>query len=236
MPVYCLPGFVDKSGAGLIGDAVMEMDSNIGRILDAVEQAGIADNTIFMFTSDNGPEYRDPWRGTAGPWTGCYNTAMEGSLRTPFIIRWPGHFPGGRVSNEIVHITDLFTTLARAAGAAVPTDRAIDGVDQMDFFTGKQEKSNRDSFPVYLAGALYAVKWGDWKLHYLWKPVADAQPENLRRLFNLRRDPKEETNVFWQNTWVDERIDKIVAEFMTDLDKHPLIKPGTPDPYHPPKK
>jgi arylsulfatase len=71
---------------------------------------------------------------------------MEGSLRVPFIIRWLGKVPAGHVSNEIVHIVDMFTTLARVGGAEVPKDRPIDGVDQLDFFLGKQENSNREGF------------------------------------------------------------------------------------------
>lgn len=235
-PVYSHPDFTDKSGAGLIGDAVMGMDFNVGLILDAVKQAGIEDNTIFIFTSDNGPDFLDPWRGTAGPWSGNLKTAMEGSLRTPFLIRWPGRIPAGRVSNEIVHITDLFTTLAWAVSAELPIDRVIDGVDQMDLFTGVQETSSRDGFPVYAYGELYAVKWKDWKMHFVWRPSSDLAPEKVRRLFNLRSDPKEEMNVFWQNEWVNEPMGEIVADFEASLAEDPPIKPGTPDPYRPPKK
>ena len=114
------PDFVGKSGAGAVGDAIMAIDFHVGRILDALDAAGIADNTIVIFTSDDGPEFQDPYRGTAGPWTGTYNTAMEGALRVPFIARWPGHIPAGRVSNGMVHITDLYTTLASITGAKVP--------------------------------------------------------------------------------------------------------------------
>jgi len=80
--------------------------------------------------------------GWGGPWRGTYFTALEGSLRTPFIMRWPGKVPAGRVSNEIVHVVDMFTTLAHLGGAEVPQDRPIDGVDQMPFFLGQQERSN----------------------------------------------------------------------------------------------
>ena len=92
------------------------MDHHVGQILDAVKKPGIEDNTIVIFTSDNGPEEIHPWQGGSGPWRGSYFTAMEGSLRVPFIIRWPGKVPAGRVSNEIVHIVDIFTTLAASAG------------------------------------------------------------------------------------------------------------------------
>jgi arylsulfatase A-like enzyme len=121
------------------------------------------------FCSDNVPEATNPWEGASGPWRGTYFTAMEGGIRTPFIIRWPGKVPAGRVTNEIVHIVDLFTTLARAGGAEVPKDRAIDGVDQLDFFLGRQESSNREGFPAYVANRLSAVKWRNWKAHLIWQ-------------------------------------------------------------------
>ena len=91
---------------------------------------------------------RQPTPGDNGPWRGTYFTAMEGSLRAPFIIRWPGKVPAGRVSNEIVHIVDLFTTLAHVGGAEVPKDRPIDGVDQLEFFLGRKETSNRGAFSL----------------------------------------------------------------------------------------
>src|SRR5687767_7083172 len=130
--------FAGKTGAGDFADSMVEMDYRVGQIVDAVEAFGIADRTVFIFASDNGPEFRRPWRGTAGPWRGTYHTAMEGSLRVPFMMRWPGRIPAGTVSNEIVHVTDLFTTLARSAGASVPQDRPIDGIDQLDFFLNPQ--------------------------------------------------------------------------------------------------
>ena len=139
MPTLPNPEFAGKTGNGDWADCLAEMDYRTGQILDAIKEAGIEDNTLVIFTSDNGPEATDPWEGDSGPWRGTYFTAMEGSLRAPFIIRWPGKVPAGRVNNEIVHIVDLFTTLARVGGAEVPKDRPIDGVDQLDFFLGKQE-------------------------------------------------------------------------------------------------
>jgi len=104
------------------------------------------------------------WQGTAGFWRGSYFTALEGSLRTSFLIRWPGKIKPGSVSNEIVHITDILPTLARVAGYKVPDDREIDGIDQLGFFLGKQSKSNREGFPIYLGDELSAYKWRDWKV------------------------------------------------------------------------
>ena len=168
------------------------MDFRTGRILDAIKEAGIEDNTIVIFTSDNGPEATHPWEGDSGPWRGTYFTAMEASLRAPFIIRWPGKIPLGRVNNEIVHIVDLFTTLAHVRGAETPKDRPIDGMDQMDFFFGKQEKSNREGFVTYVSDRLHAVKWRNWKMHLVWQVNMYDSPQvlPLPKIINLLTDLK----------------------------------------------
>ena len=212
-----------------------EMDRNVGVVLDAIKRLGIENNTIVIWASDGGAEARRPWRGTSGPWRGFYNTAMEGGIRTPFMIRWPGHIPAGQVSNEIVHNTDVFTTLAHAVGVEVPRDRAIDGVNQLPFFEGKQTKSNRESF-LYFApgGQVRAVKWGDWKLHYVWQDEPGQPVERTMKLFNLRSDPKEETDIKDANPWVPSAIGKIVSDFWATVEKYPLIPVGAPDPYTPP--
>ena len=126
--------FEGRTGNGDFADAVEEMDHNVGEILDAIHKLGIDKNTIVVFTSDNGPEFRRPWQRAAGFWRGTYHTVLEGSLRTPCLIRWPGKIPAGGVSNEIVHAVDMFTTFAKIGGAEIPIDRAIDGVDQTNFF------------------------------------------------------------------------------------------------------
>ncbi|WP_198670245.1 arylsulfatase [Dyella sp. C9] len=235
MPTIPGPGFAGKTGNGDWADSLAEMDYRTGEILDAIKQAGIEDNTIVVFASDNGPEGTDPWEGDSGLWRGTYFTAMGGSLRAPFIIRWPGKIPAGRVSNEIVHVVDMFPTLAHVAGAEVPKDRAIDGVDQMDFFLGKQEKSNREGFPVYVADKLYAVKWRNWKMHLIWQVNMYDPPQVLAGpwIFNLLTDIKEERNVSVKETWVIVPMGKILTDWEASLKKYPPIPMGTPDPYKP---
>ena len=138
-----------------------EVDANVGRVLDALDWLKIA-QTIVLWCPDNGAEQRRPWRGSAGPWSGFYNTVMDGGIRTSCIIRWPVRIPAERVTNEIVHAIDLFPTLAAAAGAdIVPKDRAIDGVNQLAFLEGKQAKSSRDSVIFFANTQLRAVKWHD---------------------------------------------------------------------------
>jgi arylsulfatase A-like enzyme len=236
-PTLPNPEFAGKTGNGDWADCLAEMDYRTGQILDTIKEAGVEDNTLVVFTSDNGPEATDPWQGDSGPWRGSYFTAMEGSLRAPFIIRWPGQVPAGRVNNEIVHIVDVYTTFARVGGAEVPTDRPIDGVDQLDFFLGKQENSNREGFPAFVADRLSAVKWRNWKMHLIRQDNMYDPPLRLPvpKLVNLLTDLKEERDVCAKNTWVAEPMMKILGEFEASLKKYPPIKIGTPDPYVPPK-
>lgn len=237
MPVIPNPEFAGKTGNGDWADTLAEMDYRTGQILDAIHDAGIEDNTIVVFASDNGPEGTEPWQGDPGPWRGTYFTAMEASLRAPFIIRWPGHVPAGRVSNEIVHIVDMYPTLARVAGAEVPKDRPIDGIDQLNFFLGKQENSNREGFPAYVADRLTAVKWRNWKIHLIWQERMYDPPITLPepKIINLLTDLKEEHDVGAKVSWVGIPLTKILSEWEQSLKQYPPIKMGTPDPYVPPR-
>jgi len=236
-PTLPHPDFAGRTGHGDFADAVAEMDARVGAILDAVDELGIRDNTIFVFTSDNGPDPSYPWQGSAGPWRGYYFTHMEGSLRVPFIIRWPGHIEAGRVSNEMVHEVDSFTTLARIAGAPIPRDRPIDGVDQTGFFLNGAGKSAREGFPVFVADRLEAVKWRDWKMVFYedqrdwWSPPIRL---GVPKLFNLISDPREEyPQGTVENTWVSGPARALIADFQRSVKEYPLIPPGTPDPYRP---
>ena len=214
------------------------MDAHVGEILDAVDALKIGDNTIVIFTSDNGPDPTAPSQGWSGPWRGYYFTHMEGSLRTPFIIRWPGNVPAGRVSNEIVHEVDTFTTFAKLAGVATPSDRPIDGVDQMDFLLGKTEQSAHEGFPVFVADRLEAVKWRNYKIAFYaaerdwWSPPTKL---GVPKIFDLIKDPTEEYGAtLTADGWVVGPMMKIVGEFEASLKKFPPIAPGTLDPYTPP--
>lgn len=237
-PTLPHPDFAGRTGYGDFADSLAEMDHHAGQIIDAVQELGIDKNTIVVFTSDNGPEEMLPWRGWAGPWSGSYFTAMEGSLRAPFIVRWPGRVLAGRTSNEIVHEIDTFTTLARLAGAELPKDRIIDGVDQSDFLLGKLDKSNREGFPCYVGDSLHAVKWRHWKVHFVWQEYMFDPPQRLAnpRMHNLIEDPRERHSVASMNTWVWHPAFKIADDFQASLKKEPPIPPGTPDPYTPPGK
>ena len=234
LPTLPNPAFAGKTGNGDWADMLSEMDHNVGQVLDAVDAAGIRDNTIFIFTSDNGAEFFKPWNGWAGPWRGNYVTALEGGLRVPFMVRWPGKIPAGRTSNEIVHGVDMFATLAKFTGAKVPDDRPIDSLDQSDLFLGKSEGSAREGFPIWNSNTLMAVKWRNWKVHFVKQDTPMDPPLKLLIPFiiNLYTDPLEESPTL--DSWVLHPALKIVAGFEMSLRKHPLIPMGTPDPYTPP--
>ena len=173
--------FEGKTGAGDFADSMVEMDHRVGEILDAVDALGIRDNTVMIFGSDNGPEFRRPWRGTAGPWTGTYHTAMEGALRVPFILRWPGKIAAGQITNEIIHVTDLYPD----AGARRGRDRADRPADRRRrparFFLGHKSGSNREGFVYYIKQELRAAKWRDWKMHFIWEREPNDGPNSSKR-------------------------------------------------------
>lgn len=234
-PTIAHPDFIGKSGNGEFADSMVEMDHRVGQILDHLDECKVADETVLLFGSDNGPEFRRPWRGSAGIWRGTYHTAMEGALRVPFLLRWPGHVPAGVRSNEIVHVTDLYPTIARLADATLPCDRAIDGVDQTDFFLGERAESNREGFCYYIKSELRAAKWRNWKMHFVWEPEPNEGARHLEVpfLFNLIRDPKEESDLVIDDGWVRGPIRKMVQEFQATLKAVPPIPPGAPDEFTP---
>lgn len=235
-PVIAHPDFKGKSPAGEFGDSLLEHDHNVGRILDALKDAGLADSTVVVWASDNGPSplptNTPAWTiGDSGPWRGEIGTVLEGNIRTPFIIRWPGKIPVGRVSNEIVAAVDLFPTLAHIGGGKVPADRPIDGVDQFDFFTGRQEKSSREHVLLFVGSKLMAVKWRNYKIHMAGLDRADGVVEDwsFPRAFNLAADPKERWNIIWQNTWLGRKTQPFIAAYQESVKKYPNLAAGQPN-------
>ncbi len=237
MPVLPDSAFKGKTSNGEFPDVLAQIDAYTGRLLDSIETLGIRDNTIFIFTSDNGPEFTVPYHGFTGPWRGTYVTGLEGSLRVPFIIRWPGTVPAGAVSNEIVHEMDLLPTLARTAGGKVPTDRVIDGVDQTDFLTGKKATSDRESIVVYVGPEIYGVKWRNWKMMFkeVDRGAGVVNQNTAPHFYDLHLDPKEEFPMdrWSENSWVRWPAAQVLTDHTATFKNEPPIMPGTPDPYVP---
>jgi arylsulfatase len=238
LPTLPHPDFDGKSGHGPYADAHLEIDFRAGQILDAIEELGVSDNTIVIWTSDNGPEVVQPWYGTAGVWAGFYFTCMEGSLRAPFLMRWPGKIPIGRKSNEIMHIVDLLPTLASAAGLDIPNDRIIDGLDQLSFISGKTEFSARQGFPAYNGDEMFAYKWRNFKVHLVQQrhPIDAPLNLNVPQVYDLIRDPKEEFDLVpngFAASWMWAPVFKEILAFQTTFLKEPPIPFGTPEPFVP---
>jgi arylsulfatase A-like enzyme len=235
-PTLPHPDYAGITGNGDFADSFVETDTRVGQLLDLLDELGVADDTVVVFTSDNGAEDTLPWRGWTGPWGGSYFTAMEGCLRVPFLIRWPGKIAPGGVSNEVTHGVDLFTTFASMGGGSVPNDRLIDGVDLTPLFTGESSASGRESILCFVGDVMHAVKWRNWKLHYVWQEYMTDPPQPLPvpRAFNLLEDPRERHDVFLpSNTWLMRPVQHAIQAYVSSLEQFPLIAPGTPDPYTP---
>jgi arylsulfatase A-like enzyme len=246
-PTRVHPDFAGKSGNGPWADLLLQIDAYLGMLLDAIDELGIRDNTVVVFTADNGPEAASygnnaltvstASHGSAGPWRSTLFTGFEGALRVPFAVRWPGHIPAGRSSDEIVHAMDLFPTFAAIAGGEVPEDRPIDGVDVSDLFLGRSEKSGREGFVVYMGNEVFGVKWRNWKVNMKEQESVFGATASygMPRVYNLLTDPQERENVLFPNTWVPQAALGQLAEHAASLQQYPPIRPGQPDPYTPPR-
>ncbi len=247
-PTMPHPDFKGKSGKGPWGDLLMQIDNYVGELLATIDDLGVADNTIVVFTADNGPEalgagetnmtVETGFHGSAGPWRSTLFTSYEGALRVPFAMRWPSNIEAGRVSDDIVHAMDLYPTLAAIAGGKVPTDRVIDGIDMSGFFLGDAEKSGRDGFIVYMGNDVFGVKWRDWKLHFKEQTAwnGELREYTMPRVYNLINDPQERDNVLFPHTWVPKAALPQLEEHILSLKENPPVPTGAPDPYTPPQE
>jgi arylsulfatase A len=208
--------FVGHSAAGIYGDVIEELDYSTGRILDALKAAGLDRNTLVVFTSDNGP-----WlpfgshAGSPGPLREGKGTTWEGGVRTPAIFWWPGIIRQSVVT-DIGSEMDLFVTAAALAGATLPTDRAIDGIDLRARLTGSGPNPNRVLF-YYWDDELRAVRKRDYKAHFI-TSGAYGEGESRREhhpplLFNLAEDPGERYDVAAMHP-------DIVADLAKEVEAH----------------
>jgi arylsulfatase len=240
MPTIPREEFKGKSRQGEWADCLLELDADFGAILDTLDELKIRDDTIVVFSGDNGPEELEPWRGHPGFFDGSYFTGMEGSLRTPCLVRYPGRVPSGQQSNEIVHITDMFTTLLGWAGSDIPNDREIDGVDQRSFFEGKQATSARNGFPFWMGDTLYGVKWRNFKMVFYLQRTSVEPSQKLAspHIINLTVDPKERKAIDlpYMHSWTGVHFAKILKDFEQSIQREPLIPAGAPLDFVPARK
>jgi arylsulfatase A-like enzyme len=227
------PKFRGKSEGDLYGDVVEEFDYETGRLLDTLDELGLTDNTLVLYTSDNGPWNQDKYTsnkkghpegsifwGEAGPLRNGKGSSYEGGYRLPCIARWPGKVPAGRTSDAIFATIDFLPTFAHLAGFKVPDDRTIDGIDQTDLLLGKTEKG-RDDFYFNRAG----IRHGKWKfLKAGFKDhgyaVEPDQPK-VDQLFDLEADLGETTNLASQHPEKLAELKKLFQAIDSSEKPHP---------------
>ena len=188
VPIHASEEFRGRSEAGLYGDAVEELDWGVGQILDTLDQLGLADRTLVIFTSDNGPW----WQGNPGYARGRKLLCFEGGFRVPFIARWPGILPPGTSSPKMSMNFDLFVTCLQLAGVPLPRDRIIDGKDILPVLKG-EASSPHDTLFYYDTRTLVAVRYMHWKYHRRCR-TDNAAFWPLQQgpfLFDLDTDPNE---------------------------------------------
>jgi arylsulfatase A-like enzyme len=234
-PWYVPKRFEDKSGDTAYGDAVECLDWQVGQLMETLDKLGLAENTLVVFTTDNGPlwQHHPELEQIYGKYgtvdttrphllrAGKYNPRWEGGARVPMIVRWPGKVAAGATSDGLAAGFDLYTTFASVAGAQIPTDRIIDGKDLTPLLTGKTEKSPRDTFYYYGQFKLAAVRQGDYKLVL---PGNPGPHEKETVLYDVKNDPGETKELSKDHPEIVAKLQKIVAEAREDLGDGPKNK------------
>ncbi len=210
---FASPDFKGKSANGAYGDSIEELDWSHGQIARALVDLGLDENTLVVWTSDNGAVGREPQQGSNAPLKGWGYDTSEGAMRMPCIARWPGHIEPGTVCDELTSTMDMLPTFAGVSGTVAPQDRIIDGQDIRPMLLGEAAAHSAyddTGFFYYFMGQLQAVRAGDWKLYL---PLADKQL-NLRgdraitepKLYDVRHDLGEEDEVSGQHPDVVSRL------------------------------
>ena len=199
VPLFRAPAFEGRSEAGLYGDVIEEIDWSVGLILDALEEEGLAENTVVFFSSDNGPwtAFRTQG-GLAGPLREGKGMTWDGGMRVPGLFRWPGAIAPRVVTSEIGSTSDLFATFVGLAGGALPDDRPMDSLDLAPVLLGGGE-GPREEVPFYRGSELYAYRVGNFKAHFVTRGAYGLAGERTEHdpplLFDLALDPGEQWDV-----------------------------------------
>jgi arylsulfatase A-like enzyme len=236
--------FEGASRIGQFGDSLMEGDAIVGKMLDTLNDLGLAKDTIVVFASDNGPDGPGarnfggdmPDIGSSGPYRGALGDVSEGAIRTVAIVRWPGRIRP-RSSNAMFSIMDFFPTFARLAGGKVPDDRPIDGVDQSDLLLGSNDSGRREHLLTFVGPDFVAARWKQFRAYFadvapgrsgeggatlMGGIGSSAAPMNgYPKIFNIEADPREEHNIGEMYNWVLGPFLKTVEEYKTTLSKSP---------------
>jgi arylsulfatase A-like enzyme len=225
IPIFPGQEFVGKSDNGPFGDWVQEVDWSVGKVLDALEANGVDDDTLVIFTSDNGP-----WIGwvkdltSAGPLRGSKGSTWEGGVRVPTIARWPGRIPAGTECDQVCGTIDLLPTFVALAGGTVPAEPVIDGCDISGHLLGTASQSPREAHYYFSRSKLDAVRQGKWKLAVAPQPEkmgkgAPPIPASIDepRLYDLEADIGETTNVAADHPEVVEKLRDLAVRMASEL-------------------
>jgi arylsulfatase A-like enzyme len=219
LPSFAAPQFKGKSGAGPHGDFIHQLDWIVGELMTLLEKLGVADNTLVIFTSDNGPEVAsvvhmraDHGHDGARPWRGIKRDNWEGGHRVPFLVRWPGRVKAGTTSDQLISLTDVMATVAAITGVELPRDAAEDSFDFLPLLEGKAAAPVRPYLLMQgFAGArTLALRRGQWKYldhtgsggnrydtgELVRFALPDAAPNAPGQLYDLATDPGETNNLY----------------------------------------
>lgn len=222
IPLGASARFRGKSGNGLYGDVVQEIDWSVGEVLRTLKEAGVEENTLVLFSSDNGPWYQ----GSPGKLRGRKNTTYEGGIREPFIARWPGKIPAGRTSDVLASMMDVFPTVTKLCGGRLP-EKPMDGLDIWPLLSGETQSMTRGPLLYFNLYNLQCARWNNWKLHVARYNTAAYVPPPLNgvhnyvlpkpELYNLAEDPDESYDVAPQHPEIVQqmlsRIDQMLTTF-----------------------
>ncbi|WP_455372689.1 arylsulfatase [Limibacillus halophilus] len=227
----------DYHGAGML-----QHDHDIGTVLAALDDLGLTENTIVIYSTDNGPEHASWPHGATTPFRGEKMTTYEGGIRVPLMARWPGKIPAGTKLNGIQGHQDLFSTLAAAAGVPDVAARmmeqkrqVIDGVNNLDYWMGQQDHSNRNHIFHYYESKLTAIRMGPWKFHFSTKEdyYANLVPRTVPLVFNIRMDPYESYDnkdsyghLMQKVSWLVQPMGRLMAAHLQSLADYPPVQGG----------
>jgi arylsulfatase A len=228
IPLAASGRFRGKSPLGLYGDVVEEIDWSVGQVLEALKKHGLENNTLVMFSSDNGPWYQ----GSPGGLRGRKGMTYEGGVREPFLARFPGRIPRGRLCRSLASMMDVLPTVAKLTGAPLPTN-PLDGIDIWPLMAGQKEELPRELLLYFDDINLQCARWGRWKLHVTrynsqaYSPAPAGGRVNLPlknpELYDLENDPEEGYDVAPEHpdtvAEIRGRIDRLIAGFPEDIRK-----------------
>ncbi len=228
VPLFASDDFRNESSRGRYGDVVEEIDWCVGEIIRTLRETGLAENTLVVFTSDNGPWLRKKFAGgSAGLLRDGKGSTWEGGQREPTIAWWPGRVPAGTVNSGIASTMDLFTTAVHLAGGKVPQDRVIDGMNLSELLF-HDKAGPRNLFFYYRGDQLCAIRKGPWKAHFnTWDGYSKVPPEshNPPLLYNLDQDPSEQHDIAADHPDV---VKDLIQEAKGHLE---AVTPGEPQYY-----